>query len=127
MSLCIRAEETFSCGNSETLNLHINIYQSLGVIWCMKRIILFFFTDTRTDDWFLLNSVWAPLTVVGLYLSFVFKLGPRLMKNRPPMQLDTVIKIYDILQVILNCYLAERVSNTDIYCQINCVVLRKLL
>jgi hypothetical protein len=32
------------------------------------------------------------------------------MKNRPPMQLDTVIKLYDITQVILNSYILERVS-----------------
>ena len=66
-----------------------------------------------------MNSVWAPLTVIALYVYFIFNLGPRLMKNRPPMQLDTVIKIYDIIQVILNFYIAERVSNSDTYCQIN--------
>jgi hypothetical protein len=76
---------------------------------------LVFLADKRSDDWFLMNSVWAPLTVIALYIYFIFNLGPRLMKNRPPMQLDTVIKIYDIIQVILNCYIAERVSNNNIY------------
>ena len=75
-----------------------------------------FVSDKRSDDWFLMNSMWAPLTVVALYLYFIFNLGPRIMKNRPPMQLDTVIKIYDIIQVILNCYIAERVSNSAWYC-----------
>ena len=102
-------------------NLHINNYQSLGLILGTKRIN-FFFLDKRSDDWFLMNSVWAPMTVTAFYLYFIFNLGPRLMKNRPPMQLNTIIKIYDILQVILNCYMAERVRNTDMDCQINCVV-----
>jgi len=59
-----------------------------------------------------MNSVWVPVTITTLYLYFVLILGPRLMKNRPPMQLDTVIKIYNIIQVILCTYLTERVSVT---------------
>ena len=94
--------------------IHIH-YQSLDVIYDMKIKNLLFLSDTRSDDWFLMNSVWTPLTLIALYLYFIFNLGPRLMKNRPPMQLDTVIKAYDIMQVILNCFLTERVSNSDMY------------
>ena len=57
-----------------------------------------------------MNSVWVPLSIVAFYLYFIFNIGPRLMKNRPPLQLDTVIKLYDITQVILNSYILERVS-----------------
>jgi hypothetical protein len=94
---------------SETLNFHINKY-SCNLGYENKKLV--FVSDTRSDDWFLMNSVWAPLSVVAFYLYFVFNLGPRLMKNRRPMQLDTVIKIYDIIQVISNSYIAERVRNT---------------
>jgi hypothetical protein len=62
----------------------------------------------------MMNSVWVPVSIVAFYLYFVLSLGPRLMKNRPPMQLDTVIKIYNITQVILCTYITERVSiSTD--------------
>lgn len=67
-------------------------------------------SDVRSDDWFLMNSVWVPVSIVAFYLYFVLNLGPRLMKNRPPMQLDTVIKVYNITQVILCTYITERVS-----------------
>jgi hypothetical protein len=62
-----------------------------------------------------MNSVWVTVFILAVYLYFVFNLGPRLMKNRPPMQLDTVIKLYDIMQVILNCYIFERVSIIYMY------------
>lgn len=64
--------------------------------------------DKRSDDWFMMNSVWVPVSIVAFYLYFVLRLGPRLMKNRPPMQLDTVIKLYNITQVILCTYITER-------------------
>jgi hypothetical protein len=76
--------------------------------WRTYHHVFYDLRDKRSDDWFLMNSVWAPMTVTAFYLYFIFNLGPRLMKNRPPMQLNTIIKIYDILQVILNCYMAER-------------------
>ena len=63
-----------------------------------------------------MNSIWSPLSVIALYLYAVFDLVPRLMKKRPPMQLDTLIKLYDITQMILNAYIFERVSITYVYC-----------
>ncbi|XP_023718911.1 elongation of very long chain fatty acids protein 1 [Cryptotermes secundus] len=72
------------------------------------RHIFYDLRDTRSDDWFLMNSVWAPLSIIAFYLYFVLSVGPRLMKNRPPMKLDTVIKIYNITQVILCIYITER-------------------
>lgn len=71
---------------------------------------LFSVSDTRSDDWFLMNSVWMPLSITAIYVYFVLVFGPRIMKTRAPMQLDTVIKLYNITQIILNTYLTERVS-----------------
>jgi hypothetical protein len=71
---------------------------------------VFSVSDTRSDDWFLMNSVWVPVSIIAVYLYFVLNLGPRLMKNRPPMQLDTVIKTYNITQVIVCTYITEEVS-----------------
>jgi GNS1/SUR4 family. len=63
-----------------------------------------------------MNSPWYPASLTALYLYFVYNLGPKIMKKRPPMQLDTVIKLYDITQVILNLYVAIKVSNAYVYC-----------
>lgn len=67
-------------------------------------------SDKRSDDWFLMNSVWMPVSITAFYLYFVLAFGPRVMRNRPPMQLDTVIKLYNIMQIILCTYITERVS-----------------
>lgn len=44
-----------------------------------------------------------PITLILVfYTSFVFKIGPALMKNRQPMKLDRIIMIYNWVQIILN-------------------------
>ncbi|XP_069697686.1 very long chain fatty acid elongase 7-like [Periplaneta americana] len=65
-------------------------------------------TDKRSDDFFLMGSVWFPLSILAIYLYFVLSLGPRLMKNRPPLQLNGVIKTYNIVQIICSIYITER-------------------
>jgi hypothetical protein len=74
------------------------------------RMKLVSVSDTRSDDWFLMSSVWIPVSIMAFYLYFVLVFGPRMMRNRRPMQLDTVIKLYNITQVIVCVYTAERVS-----------------
>ncbi|XP_063920926.1 very long chain fatty acid elongase AAEL008004-like [Zophobas morio] len=49
-----------------------------------------------------MQSPWQLVSLVSLYTLFVFKLGPRLMKNREPFGLKTVIVIYNLAQIILN-------------------------
>lgn len=58
----------------------------------------------------MMNSVWFPASITALYLYFVLSFGPRIMKNRPPMQLDTVIKLYNVIQIILCTFITERVG-----------------
>ncbi|PSN36108.1 Elongation of very long chain fatty acids protein 7 [Blattella germanica] len=78
----------------------------MGSLW--YKLYWFLFTDPRSNDMFLMQSVWQPVTVVSLYLYFSLSLGPRLMKNRPPLNIESIMKIYNLLQIPLNIYVIER-------------------
>lgn len=62
--------------------------------------------DPRTTNWFLIESIWVPLTIVAVYVYFVFFLGPALMKKRKPYNLRKVMLVYNILQILLNAFVA---------------------
>ncbi|XP_034946044.1 elongation of very long chain fatty acids protein 7-like isoform X2 [Chelonus insularis] len=48
---------------------------------------------------------WPGLAIVGFYLYFIYTLGPRLMANRQPFNLDRILQIYNVIQIILSGYL----------------------
>lgn len=48
------------------------------------------------------------LVIIMLYLLFVKRWGPNIMKNREPYKLDRLIQIYNIVQVILSLYLLDQ-------------------
>lgn len=48
-----------------------------------------------------MSTPFKPMAFLGIYLYFVLKWGPRHMENRKPMQLDWIMKYYNLLQVIL--------------------------
>jgi elongation of very long chain fatty acids protein 7 len=60
--------------------------------------------DERTKHLFLMDQ---PLLILGICLFYVFltRLGPRLMENRKPFELNRIITIYNFAQVILNAWL----------------------
>ncbi|CAD7087456.1 unnamed protein product [Hermetia illucens] len=62
--------------------------------------------DTRLENSLLMGSPLKPLSIVLFYLYFVKSLGPRLMENRKPFELKNVLIVYNLFQVIVNCYLA---------------------
>lgn len=61
--------------------------------------------DPRTNDWFLITTPWPGLALLTFYVYFVQTLGPRLMKDRKPFNLDRVMQIYNIVQIIMSGYL----------------------
>ncbi|XP_014209417.1 elongation of very long chain fatty acids protein AAEL008004-like isoform X2 [Copidosoma floridanum] len=61
--------------------------------------------DSRTNNWFMIGSPWPGLAIIGIYLHFIYRLGPSIMAKRKPMNLDRVMQIYDLVQIILNSYL----------------------
>ncbi|XP_053206726.1 elongation of very long chain fatty acids protein 7-like [Panonychus citri] len=54
-------------------------------------------------SWFptLKGGPWAILCIIGCYLYFVTNLGPRLMKNREPFELRSILLVHNIIKIIL--------------------------
>ncbi|KDR06850.1 hypothetical protein L798_03505 [Zootermopsis nevadensis] len=61
--------------------------------------------DHRSDELFLMSSIWSPVAVIGLYLYFVKCVGPRHMKNRPAYELNGVMKAYNLTQILCSVYM----------------------
>ncbi|XP_011562992.3 uncharacterized protein LOC105392997 [Plutella xylostella] len=69
------------------------------------------FTDVYEMDVnrFPLMSSPIPVTVImAMYLLFVLKIGPNVMKHRMPLELSSVLPVYNAVQVGLSAYLAYR-------------------
>ncbi|XP_024884284.1 elongation of very long chain fatty acids protein 7-like, partial [Temnothorax curvispinosus] len=58
--------------------------------------------DPVVDTWFLMESPGPMLCIVGAYLIFVLKAGPKMMEKRPAFQLNTVMILYNAIQVLFS-------------------------
>ncbi|XP_013134265.1 PREDICTED: elongation of very long chain fatty acids protein 7-like [Papilio polytes] len=67
-------------------HLYISVFQELP--------------DPRMKSYFLAAKPYQGLTLLTIYLMFVFKWGPKWMKNKPPYELRKTLMIYNIIQVI---------------------------
>lgn len=78
---------------------------------------VFFFSDPRTTNWFLMTSPWPTIAIVALYMIFVYG-GQRWMKNRPAYALKDLMLCYNFCLVILNAYIFYEVGTPcfNIYC-----------
>ncbi|KAJ8668549.1 hypothetical protein QAD02_010212 [Eretmocerus hayati] len=61
--------------------------------------------DQRVSEWFLMSTPWPGIALIAFYLYFTFSLGPSIMARRPPMKLDRIMQIYDVIQIVLNAKL----------------------
>lgn len=52
-----------------------------------------------------MDSVWKVVAIQAAYIYFVLKLGPKLMENRKPFNIDKLLIIYNIVQTIANGYI----------------------
>lgn len=59
-------------------------------------------SDPRVNDWPLMDSPFPTMMIVAVYLYLVVVLGPRLMTNRKPYQLNAVLVVYNAVQVIFS-------------------------
>ncbi|KAL9921420.1 very long chain fatty acid elongase 4-like [Glossina fuscipes fuscipes] len=66
-----------------------------------------------TKDYWML-SWWYTLSVLSLYLAFVLKIGPSLMKTRPAFQMKALLIINNVTQIILCAYVMKRMRT---FCQ----------
>ncbi|XP_047503273.1 elongation of very long chain fatty acids protein [Pieris napi] len=58
--------------------------------------------DARVKDWFLMTSPWPLFLIICTYLTVIKVLLPKYMKNRDAFNLRTVIKWYNVVQIIGN-------------------------
>merc|ERR1712137_1399500 len=76
-----------------------NIVDSYNDLMINKR-------DPRVDNWFLMSSPFYTLGICACYIYFVKSLGPRLMRDREPMDLKkTIIIIYLIYKGLIHAWL----------------------
>ncbi|XP_033212832.1 elongation of very long chain fatty acids protein AAEL008004-like isoform X3 [Belonocnema kinseyi] len=61
--------------------------------------------DSRTTDWFLMSSPFPTLFACLSYVYIVKVLGPKLMENRKPFQLQNVLIFYNLFQVVFSSWL----------------------
>ncbi|XP_050520234.1 elongation of very long chain fatty acids protein AAEL008004-like [Daktulosphaira vitifoliae] len=61
--------------------------------------------DEKIDNWLFMSNPWLVLSIITVYLLFILKIGPILMKNRKPFNLKYILLLYNIFQVIYNGYL----------------------
>ena len=60
--------------------------------------------DPRTKDWFLMQSPWPMLAMFTGYLAMC-AVGPRLMRNRQPFELNSVMIVYNLVMVGLSLHM----------------------
>lgn len=70
--------------------------------------------DPMVDTWLLMGSPGPMLCIVGVYLLFVLKIGPKIMENRPAFQLNGLMIAYNAFQVIFSVWLTSLVWNIDV-------------
>ncbi|XP_071580013.1 very long chain fatty acid elongase 7-like isoform X2 [Temnothorax nylanderi] len=70
--------------------------------------------DPVVDTWPLMESPGPMLYIVGAYLIFVLKAGPKMMEKRPAFQLNTVMILYNAFQVLFSIWLTNLTLNVDI-------------
>uniref|UniRef100_A0A1B0BMI3 Elongation of very long chain fatty acids protein n=1 Tax=Glossina palpalis gambiensis TaxID=67801 RepID=A0A1B0BMI3_9MUSC len=61
--------------------------------------------DPRTKDYPLMSSPFPTIAICLSYAYFVKVLGPKLMENRKPFQLRTVLVVYNFAQVLFSAWL----------------------
>lgn len=70
--------------------------------------------DPVVNSWMFMGSPAPIVLILMLYLYFILKLGPQLMKNRPPFELKNVLIAYNAYQIVFTMWLLSlsfRVEN----------------
>jgi hypothetical protein len=56
-----------------------------------------------------MGSIWPITFIVIIYLYFVLKIGPELMRYRNPFNIDRIVLVYNAVQVFLSFYVVKEV------------------
>ncbi|XP_066993701.2 very long chain fatty acid elongase AAEL008004 [Anabrus simplex] len=65
-------------------------------------------SDERTKDYWFIGSPLPITIIITSYVYFSRNLGPRLMADRKPFQLEWIIRVFDLTQIVANLYIFER-------------------
>uniref|UniRef100_A0A336LMV5 Elongation of very long chain fatty acids protein n=1 Tax=Culicoides sonorensis TaxID=179676 RepID=A0A336LMV5_CULSO len=63
------------------------------------------FKNPETDQWPLYSSPLPTVIILAFYSTFALYLGPKMMKNRKPLNLLWVIRVYNVFQISHNLFL----------------------
>ncbi|KAL0869580.1 hypothetical protein ABMA27_005842 [Loxostege sticticalis] len=66
------------------------------------NIVFYERADPRVKDWFLMTSPWPIAFIIAVYLILIKVILPTFMKHRRPYELRTIIKWYNVVQIIAN-------------------------
>lgn len=61
--------------------------------------------EIMVDSWPMMASPGPMLCIVGTYLAFVLKVGPKMMEKRPAFQLNSLLIAYNAIQVLFSVWL----------------------
>ncbi|XP_026328941.1 elongation of very long chain fatty acids protein AAEL008004-like [Hyposmocoma kahamanoa] len=64
--------------------------------------------SAMVDSWFMMSSPVPIMSVVASYFLLI-RIGPRIMKNRPPMQMNKLLAYYNAFQVLLAAMICIKV------------------
>jgi elongation of very long chain fatty acids protein 7 len=67
--------------------------------------------DPRVKDFFLMSSPTPVILLCVGYVVLTKYIGPRIMKNRKPFELRSVMIVYNLLNVLINAYLFVEALN----------------
>ncbi|KAG5883066.1 hypothetical protein JTB14_030441 [Gonioctena quinquepunctata] len=67
--------------------------------------VTFLKKDPRVNDWLLMSSPFYTLGICLAYVYIVKVLGPKLMENRKPFELKSLLIVYNLFQVIFSTWL----------------------
>nr|CAD7395005.1 unnamed protein product [Timema cristinae] len=65
--------------------------------------------DSRTTDWFMVGSAVPVLIICMSYIYLVLYLGPKLMRNRSPFDLSTIIMVFNAIQIVHNVWMLNEI------------------
>ena len=65
---------------------------------------------SMVDTWFLMGSPMPMLGIVTFYVSFVLKIGPKLMASRKPFNLKPLVVLYNFSMILISLTIAVKVS-----------------
>lgn len=98
-------------------NGYVHYFDEFKGMHCIARVHINqhgqnfqFVSDPRVEEYPMLGSPIPIACLIVGYLYFVKNLGPKLMENRKPFELNNVMIAYNFIQIVANLWLGVYVS-----------------